>query len=109
MGIDEGGPRLEWLGLMIKAMFQLNPDGAVENFTAPLFKEVDKVSGMYAPTMDYDDTVYGFAGTILALAFREKISLEVDLIPAIVKTILIKGYSYNPQISNDNIRMNIET
>ena len=53
---------------------------------------------MFAPTMEYYDTVYEFAGSILALAFREKISLKVNLIPAILKAILINGeYRYSPE------------
>ena len=96
MGIDVGGPRLEWLSLMVDAMIKENPDGNELDFTAPLFKEIDGESGMYAPTMKYNESVYEFAGSILALAFREKISLKVNLIPAAIKMILHNVYKYNP-------------
>ncbi len=92
-GIDAGGPRLDWLGEIIRVMFISNREGKVEDFTAPIFVVVDEDTGMYAPNMEYisktsnTENVFKFAGSIVALAFRDKLSLNVKFIPAITKAL----------------------
>lgn len=97
IGLDYGGPRYEWLSLMIEAMFKENPDGNAANFTAPLFEIIDDESGMYAPNNLYPNDVYKFAGSVAAIAFRDKISLKVKMIPAAMKLLLKRHWQYESE------------
>jgi hypothetical protein len=95
MGLDYGGPRLEWLTLLIDSFFKdPSPTDDVYEYTAPLFHSIDDESGMYAPNNLYPPHVYKFAGSIVALALKDQISLKVKLISAVVKCALVGTFEF---------------
>lgn len=88
--------KVEWLSELISLFFNERVgEGNATDFTAPLFKQVDTDSQMYAPNGLYPDEVFKFAGSIIALALRERISLNVKLVPAAVNLLLNPEYHYN--------------
>ena len=94
--IDMSGVTLDWLSSLIEIFFKANPEGDADSFTAPLFQPVSDDSNLYQPTGLYSDSVYKFAGSIVALALMHGISTRVEFIPSFYRVVLeIEPYRFD--------------
>lgn len=87
-GVDMSGVTNDWISSLVEIFFKANPDGDAASFTAPLFRSVSEDSSIYEPTALYPASVYKFAGSVVALALKHKISTRIEFVPSLYRMIL---------------------
>lgn len=88
----------KWISLLLKAFFKAKISS--RQIRQPLFGLIRPDSSLYAPNHNYSPKYYKFAGSIVALAIKYAVPVEIEFIPSIYRVTLgiepvrIEDFSY---------------